>query len=454
MDKFKVKTLHSFLEQNHKDLNRFKNLNEFIEHKEILDFSGTVGIKHIYEGARLIDIFSAVNESTDEFNLLTEKEKYIIDNLIWESVLEYTVTDNPELVTEAFWKSVVKGVKDLGSKALSYAQKVINNIGNLIKDLGEYIKKFFEAVKKQVIDKAIKKASSTVQAKLKDRAVTIKDGMKEDVGNLAATVAFLVDPNKSVGANVDKNTGQAITLGNQAAGEEEEEGEKLLARIESELEGGDEKEKKPNESTLYRNAIANAINEMRKSESFDFNELVQIAEVYAEFVKLEEDVDAAAELEKEVGEKKKGFLARLKESASIGTIISFITSGVVKLFEMITEWVVKKGLSKVSQLCKAAGGPGVFEFAAIGALTAVVVGIILEFALGEIGKLTGSEAIEHVAHALHATSPLYLLGHVAEHMVPGAATFAKAATILWVTYANVEHLFHASHKDHGDGGHH
>jgi hypothetical protein len=276
--------------------------------------------------------------------------------------------------------------------------------------------------------------------------------MKDDVANLAATVAFLVDPKKSVGANVDKNTGQAITLGNQAVGAEEEETEKLLKRVEGELEGGDEKdEKKPNENHIYRNAIANAINEMRATESFDFNEFVQLAEEYSEFVKLEESDDAGAELEKEVGEKKKGFLAKIKESASIGTIISFITSGVVKLFEMITEWVLKKGLGKVSQLCKTAGGPGAFEFAAIGALAAVVVGIILEFALGEIGKLTGSHMIEEVAHALHATSPLYLLGHVAEHMVPGAATFAKAATILWVTYANVEHLFHASHKE---GAHH
>lgn len=433
-------------------MNRFKTINEFIETKEIFSFTETVEIKHIYEGKRLIDVFSSINESKEEFNLLTEKEKYIVDNLIWESVLEYVVTDDVEIVTEAFWKSVVKGVKDLSDKGLSYAKKIISNIGNLIKDIGEYIKKFFAAVKTQVIDKAIKKASASVQAKLKDRAVTIKEGMKDDVANLAATVAFLVDPKKSVGANVDKNTGQAITLGNQAVGAEEEETEKLLKRVESELEGGDEKdEKKPNENHIYRNAIANAINEMRATESFDFNEFVQLAEEYSEFVKLEESDDAGAELEKEVGEKKKGFLAKIKESASIGTIISFITSGVVKLFEMITEWVLKKGLGKVSQLCKTAGGPGAFEFAAIGALAAVVVGIILEFALGEIGKLTGSHMIEEVAHALHATSPLYLLGHVAEHMVPGAATFAKAATILWVTYANVEHLFHASHKE---GAHH
>jgi hypothetical protein len=433
-------------------MNRFKTINEFIETKEIFSFTETVEIKHIYEGKRLIDVFSSINESKEEFNLLTEKEKYIVDNLIWESVLEYVVTDDVEIVTEAFWKSVVKGVKDLSDKGLSYAKKIISNIGNLIKDIGEYIKKFFEAVKTQVIDKAIKKASASVQAKLKDRAVTIKEGMKDDVANLAATVAFLVDPKKSVGANVDKNTGQAITLGNQAVGAEEEETEKLLKRVEGELEGGDEKdEKKPNENHIYRNAIANAINEMRATESFDFNEFVQLAEEYSEFVKLEESDDAGAELEKEVGEKKKGFLAKIKESASIGTIISFITSGVVKLFEMITEWVLKKGLGKVSQLCKTAGGPGAFEFAAIGALAAVVVGIILEFALGEIGKLTGSHMIEEVAHALHATSPLYLLGHVAEHMVPGAATFAKAATILWVTYANVEHLFHASHKE---GAHH
>ena len=433
-------------------MNRFKTINEFIETKEVLSFTETVNIKHLYEGNRLIDVFSTVNESNDEFNLLTENDKYVIDNLLWESILEYAVTGDLDLVTEAFWKSVVKGVKDMTDKGLSYAKKIISNIGNLIKDLGDYIKKFFEAVKTQVIDKAIKKASASVQAKLKDRAVTIKEGMKDDVANLAATVAFLVDPKKSVGANVDKNTGQAITLGNQAAGDEEEESEKLLKRVEAELEGGDEKEdKKPNESIIYRNTIANAINEMRASESFDFNELVEISEVYAEFAKLEESDDAGAELEKEVGEKKKGFLARLKESASIGTIISFITSGVVKLFEMITEWVLKKGLGKVSQLCKTAGGPGAFEFAAIGALVAVVVGIILEFALGEIGKLTGSHMIEEVAHALHATSPLYLLGHVAEHMVPGAATFAKAATILWVTYANVEHLFHASHKE---GAHH
>jgi hypothetical protein len=433
-------------------MNRFKTINEFIETKEIFSFTETVEIKHIYEGKRLIDVFSSINESKEEFNLLTEKEKYIVDNLIWESVLEYVVTDDVEIVTEAFWKSVVKGVKDLSDKGLSYAKKIISNIGNLIKDIGEYIKKFFEAVKTQVIDKAIKKASASVQAKLKDRAVTIKEGMKDDVANLAATVAFLVDPKKSVGANVDKNTGQAITLGNQAVGAEEEETEKLLKRVEGELEGGDEKdEKKPNENHIYRNAIANAINEMRATESFDFNEFVQLAEEYSEFAKLEESDDAGAELEKEVGEKKKGFLAKIKESASIGTIISFITSGVVKLFEMITEWVLKKGLGKVSQLCKTAGGPGAFEFAAIGALAAVVVGIILEFALGEIGKLTGSHMIEEVAHALHATSPLYLLGHIAEHMVPGAATFAKAATILWVTYANVEHLFHASHKE---GEHH
>jgi len=432
-------------------MNRFKTINEFLETKELYSFTQTVGINHITEGNRLIDAFASLNESKEELDNLTESEKYIVDNILWESIFEYIVTGNLELVTEGLWKSIVKGVKNLGDKGLSYAQKIIGNIGTLIKDLGEYIKKFFEEVKKQVIDKAIKKATASVQAKLKDKSVTIKEGMKDDVGNLASTVAFLVDAKKSVGSNVDKNTGQGITLAKQAAGNEKEEGEKLANNIEKKLEGGDEE--KPNENLLYRNAIANAINEMRKSESFDFNEFAQLAEDYSNFISLEESDDAGSELEKETAEKKKGFIDKIKSAASIGTIISFITSGVVKLFEMITEWVFKKGLKQISQLCKTTGGPGVFEFAAISALAAVVVGVLLEFGLSEIAKLTGSETIEHIAHALHETSPLYLLGHIAEHMVPGAATYAKAATIIWVLYANVEHLYHSSHAAHGDEHH-
>ena len=122
------------------NMNKFKTISEYINNSNIRDdffnikkglgLHEKLGVNPIYEGRRLIDVISVLNESTEEFNNLTEKEKYAIDNIVWEGIFQYAVND--ELVFESFWSSVVKGASNLGQKGLSYAKKVISNIGTLI----------------------------------------------------------------------------------------------------------------------------------------------------------------------------------------------------------------------------------------------------------------------------------------------------------------------------------
>ena len=68
------------------NMNKFKTISEYINNADIRDeffdikktlcFNEKLEVKPIYEGKRLIDIISILNESTEEFNQLTEKEKY------------------------------------------------------------------------------------------------------------------------------------------------------------------------------------------------------------------------------------------------------------------------------------------------------------------------------------------------------------------------------------------
>ena len=416
-------------------------LNQILKHlKEYERISEVIGIKPITEGNRLIDIIAVINESTEELNELTETQKYEVDNLIWEAIFYYVT--NTEDVFEGFWNTVVKKAKDLGNKGLSYAKKIVNNIGGLIKDIGAYINKFYDKVK-NLASQAAMKSFGTIKGKIEShKAVAIKEGMKEDVSNLKATMAHF--RNKAVGAQVQKNVGGAQSLAVKAAKEDQEGHDRLEKVVTS--EEGDASQNNQNES-IECASIANAINEMRAQGDFDFKELLESAEQYKELSEILEAEDAGKELEIETKTRKQKILDALKKAASIGNIIGFITSGIVKLFENMIEKMMQKSFKALSQLCKKSGGPGVFDFIAISALTAIVMGLIIEFGLETISSLTNVESLKGISKALHSTSPLYLLGHAAAHAIPGAATFAKAITIGLVAYMGIEHLYHKSEKE-------
>ena len=410
---------------------------DFINIKNTLGFNESLEVKPISEGNRLIDVVSNLNENKDEFNTLTESQKYELDNILWEGIFQYAV--NEEFIFESFWGTVVKKASDLGQKGLSYAKKVINNIGTLIKDLGNHILKFFEQAKKVAEESAKKVFASKIKSKIEGKTVDIKEGAKEDMGNLKSTVLFFKD--KVVKNQLQNNIKDGATLANNAASQDQETLDNLEKKIEK-AEGDEQNE------SLYARSILESINSIRTS-NINYNELLEVSENWSEYISIFEEEDAGSELNKETAEKKKSLIQKIKDSASIGTIISFIVSGLVKLFEILIEKIIQKSFKAVSQLCKAAGGPGIYKFLAISAIITVIVGAVVEFGLGAIGEMTGVHALEHIAHALHATNPLHLLGHAAEAVIPGAATYAKALTVLWVTYAGIEHMYHASHdSDH------
>jgi hypothetical protein len=410
---------------------------DFINIKNTLGFNENLEVKPISEGKRLVDVIGNLNENREEFDTLTESQKYELDNIIWEGIFQYAT--NEDFIFESFWGSVVKKTSELGQKGLSYAKKVINNIGTLIKDLGNHILKFFEQAKKVAEESAKKVFTSKIKSKIEGKSIDIKEGAKEDMNNLKSTVAFFKD--KVVQTQLQKNIKDGATLASNAANKDQETLDNLEKRIEK-AEGSEQNE------GLYVRSILEAIDNIRTSD-INYNELLEASENWFEYNSINEEEDAGSELSKETAEKKKSLISKLKSAASIGTIISFIVSGLVKLFEMLIEKVIQKSFKAVSQLCKASGGPGIYKFLAISAIITVVVGAVVEFGLGAISEMTGSHALEHIAHALHATNPLHLLGHAAEAVIPGAATYAKALTVLWVTYAGIEHIYHASHdSDH------
>lgn len=422
----------------------FVSFEDYFDIKEVLQFSD-VKFEQISEGKRLSDYVAPLDESSyEEYQSLNESQKYDVDNVLWESILFCALND--EELNEGFFKNVISGISSMSKKALKYAKTVISNIGQLFKDLGKWVMSFLSAAADKGKE-AAKKVFAGIKDKLSKKEIKKKldpKALKQDMADLENTVTWLTD--KAISKLVKSDASDAADAIKQAAKENPEEAKDLDQTITKELKGSGDKKKAKNES-LIELSIINTINEIRKDKDFDLGELVETAASYNELLLINESNpdDNPAEAAEE---KKSSLMSKLAKG--LKKIIGIMTSGVVKLYEWVAEWVLKKGFKKVTSWTAKFGGPGPYEFAAIATLITIATAMMLEFGMSLLKDAIGANAVEGIVHALHATNPAHILGHAAEHAVPGAGSVISGVAIAIVVFQAVEHLQHGlkGHEEH------
>jgi hypothetical protein len=376
---------------------------------------------------RILEKVMPVNEDSAEYYQLTESEKDALDDVIWESIYNYAMTDN---INESFFGPIISAAKGAGKAGLAMAKKVVTKVGGVLKVAKEYVIAGLVAAVKAGKE-AGTKGVSTIKQKAQEKADKIKssapaESIKKDIADLKETVNHVL---KTIPGLEKKGEESAKELVGDADKDDYAQAAASIDKAESQL---------GNESLLHI-GMTRAINELKNGDSLDFiNSILEDAESGAE------DILKDVEGKKEDSTAQKVDSVKKSHKVSMMTIIHVLVSGVIVFIESAIKTLFKYGFKGLSVIVKRMGGPGVFEFAAIATLIAAVTALFFEYA----SDIVGVEWVEKVAHALHATSVAPLLGHAAEHAIPGAATVIKLCAAVYTIYVTVEHLSHAGGEGH------
>jgi hypothetical protein len=383
---------------------------------------------------RLLERFLPVNEESDEYYQLSEDEKIELDNLIWESIYQYAISDT---IDEGFFDPIIQAAKKAGTKGIELAKKVITNVGSILKEAKEYVITGLVAAVK-----AGKEAAQKGYSMLKDKAdeqfgeiksKASEEEVKKDVTDLKTTINFILNKIPALEKEGEKDAMSALK---NADKEDIEAAQTSLAKA---------GEKEESNESLFYIGMNNVITELKSSRMADFIQAV-----------MEDVEDSAEEIQDNVEKKKsEGLKSRLtsivkSHKISIASIIHILVSGVTVFAEAILKALFKLGFKGVSAIVKSFGGPGVYTFTAITTLLAGVTGLFFEFAADIVGEATGTKWLEMVSKALHTTSAVALMSHAAEHAVehvlPGAMTIIKIGCAAYCIWMLVDHLTHSEEK--------
>lgn len=417
---------------------------DFVFLKEHLVYTN-VSLETGKQNDKLINHIAVLNEdSYSEFQSLSEKERYRLDDFIWECIIEAALND--EDLNEGFFKNIVKGVSNMSKKSLNYAKKVVNNIGTLFKDLLAYVKKFFaecvkkgeelskevwNGVKKKVEDKIADKFKIVNESKVLNEGDINAKTANEELAHYKECKDFV--KNKAIAAAMESTISAGQDAMKNAAGNSKEEIPNLDKRISQELKGGKENKKPVKESSFYRDLLVRAINEIRADENFDMEEFVTIAE----YNSLHEEADSPAE----AGEEKKKSLAdKIKSGLSIGNILSIIVSGAVWAFEQLVKALSNGALNKFAKYVEIIGGPKAIKYVSIGTIIATILGLAVEL---WSTLYHGDDVLGAIAHGLHAVNPAYWLKVGANLIVPGSGTLIQIVALSAAGYIGVTHILHS-----------
>jgi hypothetical protein len=457
-------------------------------------------------GVRMVDYLqnTTINEDL-ELSLLTEDEKWDLENKMWEGAHFYATNDSQ--LFEGFFKSLIGGIKNLSKKALQVAKSILTGVGKVIKACGQYVMAFIAKVKEKG-KAAAKSLWDSIKAPI-DKQFEGKMGqyteeeMEKEGEEWKSTSEWI--SGKGADAAVEMGAKDAASVQGEIESMDDDERDEMLKAI-----ADKEKAAKESKQTDLDRAITRAMNEMRGSKNFDIEGLVEYAMVHEgldqyyrselgltehetiDRTRLEElqmseglgsfltgkgwnaEKEKAAEerTEKKVSDtevkdpgadpqsvqadKKKSIWERFKEGFTLKAVISILVSGVVTLVEKLAEFLFKKSFSSISSWVKKFGGPGVFTFACISGILAVAMGMILEFGMEAIGKMTGAHVFEEIAHGLHAMNPSYWIEKGVNLLVPGMGTFlgiTAKVVCLALAAQHVIHVFAHNRKeiDHDKG---
>ena len=453
-------------------------------------------------GVRIVDCLQSVSINEDlEMNLLTEEEKWDIENKMWEGAHFYA-TNSPQLF-EGFWKNFIGGVKNLSKKALQMAKTILTGIGKVIKALGQYVLSFIKAVKAKAVA-AAKSTWSAIKGPI-DKKFEGKMGqyteeeMEKEGDEWGETVDWIKGEGTDKG--VAMGAKDAAEVGGEIESMDKAEKDEMLKQI-----ADKEKAAKESKQSHLDRAVTRTINEIRSSKSFDHSGLVEYAMVYEEIDQFyrselgvneyeeydrskiselnegkllnfvtgkgwnsDKELAAKERTEKRVSdaeppnvegsapaaqaEKKKSIFKRFKDGFTLMSIVQILVSGVVAIFEKLAEFIFKKAFSKVSAWVKGAGGPGVFTFVCISGILAVAVGLIAEFGLETLSKFTGVEELETIAKGLHAMNPSYWIEKGVNLVVPGLGTALGIIAKIVCLGLAVKHVVHVFSHNRGEIDH-
>lgn len=385
---------------------------------------------------RLLERFLPVNEDSDEYYQLSETEKAELDNVIWESIYQYAMSDK---IDEGFFDPIIQAAKKAGNKGIELAKKVVSNIGSILKEAKEYVTTGLVAAV-NAGKAAAQKGYSMLKDKAEEQYGEIKskaseEDVKKDVNNLKTTVNYILNAIPGLEKEGEKDAVAAL---------KNAEKEDITAAQKS-LEKASKKEDGKNEALFYV-GMNKVINELKSSKMDSFIQAI-----------MEDVEDSANDIQDNVEKKKSESLkSRLSSIAknhkiSITSIVHILVSGVTVFIEAALKALFRLGFRGVSAIVKSMGGPGVYEFAAIATILAGATGLFFEFAADIVGEATGVKWLELVSKALHKTSAVYLMTHAAEevieHTLPGAMTVIKLCCASYCIYMIVEHLSHLGHEE-------
>ena len=430
------------------DFQSFENLIQFEEGRQIMEeLSAALNFAKEYQileksetYTRILERVMPLNEDTETYYSLSETRKNQIDEIVWNGIYEYAISDE---INEGFFSSIVNSVRDAGKSAIELAWKVIENTGAFLKAAKEYIKAGLIAAMKAGTD-----ASKDLFGKAKSKADDLKkkvdltsDMLKKDLKDLKDTVNHIV---KSLPGQYDAiNAQQVLSILKTRPDKDMASAQGSLQReLNKHSKPGNYKQLQASESiyNLLDISIKHAILELKNSSGY-LESIMEDAESVGQ------DIASDAEAKKKESGKNKVEKAKGKGISFMG-VVHLLMTGIVTFVEACLKAMYRMGFKSLSVVISKLGGPGPFEFIAISSLLAAVTGLVLELFAEVIGELTGSKYIKLVSDALHSTNPAMLAGHAVEHSLPGASSIIKVCCISYAIYETVEHVISlGEHKE-------
>jgi len=334
-------------------------------------------------------------------------------------------------------------VKDKGGKILSKFKeridRVVNGISSFIKSVMTFCKNIFMGMLNGAINAGRKMAKDKKDVIEKKMAGTDKKKVDDEMPNLKKVFNFLItgDENKSgvdakgVNPVLDKKISSTIETGEAS----------IQQNTLKELETAEEDVKEGFKFSNQQDDIIKhfyeypLVNEGEVTKNITQSTMKSLGDWFKSFIgdKPDEEVTKGAKL------------------LWWGRLILRVTSGffglIVKVVELAAEVVTNTSLTLISKISKWAGGPGPFQFVAIGALVGALSGIV-----GDVLLLVGATPFPGMEQALELkTWWLTAFGLLAKT----DPTF-KAIKVLLTVVAigfTIYHIHHTIHdlKGHGHG---
>jgi hypothetical protein len=334
-------------------------------------------------------------------------------------------------------------VKDKGGKILSKFKeridRVVNGISSFVKSIMTFCKNIFMGMLNGAIKAGKKFATEKKDVVEKKMAEADKKKIDDEMPNLKKVFNYLItgDENKSgIDANVinpelDKKLTSTIATGESNI---QQNTLKELSEAEEDVQEGFKFSNERDDiiKHFYEYPL---INEGEAVKNVGKSTMKSLGDWFKSFI----------------GDKPDAEVTKGQKLLWWGRLILRVVSGffglVVKVAELASEVVTNTSLTLISKVSKWAGGPGPFQFVAIGALVGALVGIV-----GDVLLLVGATPFPGMEQALELKTWWLTAFGLLSKTDP---TFKAIKVILTIAALGftVYHIYHTIHELKGGHGH-